>query len=56
MAKKRTFSCETTAGNPVRARWTHLARSGSQLERRIRLSARGFILIIKKVTVIRITR
>ena len=40
MAKKRTFSCGTTAGNP----WT-----GSQLERRIHfiLPARGFCYIIR---------
>ena len=55
-AKKRTFSCGTNAGNSERARWTHLAHSVSQSERTIRLSACGFIRIIKKVTVITITR
>ena len=45
------FSCGTNAGNPERARWAHLACSGSQLERRIRLilHARGFSHIIKTV-------
>ena len=44
MAKKRPFSCGTNAANLERATWTHLARSGSHSERRIRfiLPARGF--------------
>jgi len=36
MAKKRTFSYGTNAGNPERAKWAHLGRPGSQSERRIR--------------------
>ena len=28
----RTFACGTSAGNPERARWPHLARSGGQSE------------------------
>ena len=36
MAKKRTFSYGTNAGNPERAKWAHLGRPGSQSERTIR--------------------
>ena len=32
---KGTFPCGTNAGNPERARWPHLTRSGSQSEHRI---------------------
>ena len=44
MAKKRTFSCGTNAGSPERARWAHLACSGSQSESKNRfiLPAREF--------------
>ena len=52
MAKKRTFSDVTNAGNPERAKWVHLACSGSQSERRIRfiLPARGLSHIKKSIT------
>ena len=51
MAKTITCSCGTKAGNHERARWAHLARTGSQSERRIRfiLPARGFSQIINTV-------
>ena len=51
MAKKRTFSCGTYAGNPEPAKWAHLAGSGSQSERSIRfiLPAHGFNHIIIKI-------
>ena len=44
MTKKRTFSSGTNAGNPERARWAHLACSGSQSEsgNRFILQAREF--------------
>ena len=44
MAKKRTFSCGTNAGNLERARWAHLTYSGSQSEsgNRFILQAREF--------------
>ena len=53
MAKKRTFSDVTNAGNPERAKWVHLACSGSQSERRIRfiLPARGLNHIKKEYNV-----
>ena len=45
--KREFFSCGTNAGNPGRARRTHLARSGSKLEYRFRfIFARGFSYII----------
>ena len=48
MAKKRTFTCGTNAGNPERAKMAHPASSGSQSECRIRimLPARRFSHII----------
>ena len=48
---KKNFSCGTSAGNPKRERWTHLAPSGSQAEHRIRfiLPARSLSLIVKSV-------
>ena len=36
--KKRSCPCGTNAGNPERARWVHLSRSGSQSENRIHFS------------------
>ena len=36
MAKKRTFTCGTNAGNAERAGWAHIARLDSQSECRIR--------------------
>ena len=33
--KKRNFSCRTNAGNPKRAKWTHLSHSSRQSERQI---------------------
>ena len=43
MAKKRTFTCGTNAGNPKWAKWAHLAHLSSQLERKVRfiLPTRG---------------
>ena len=38
LVSKRIFSCGTNAGNPEQAGWAHLARSGSQSERRIRFT------------------
>ena len=38
LISKRIFSCGTNAGNPEQAGWAHLARSGSQSERRIRFT------------------
>ena len=53
MAKKRTliFLRDQNAGNPERARWSHLSLSGSQSEHRIRLilPAREFSLVISFV-------
>ena len=48
MAKKKTFSGGTNAGNPGRKRWAHFDRSGSQLEGRIHFISptRGFSHII----------
>ena len=37
MAKKRTFTCGTNAGNPEWVRWAHVGFLGSQSECRIRL-------------------
>ena len=56
MAKKRTFTCGTNAGNPERVRWAHVACLGSQSECRIRLilPTRRFIHIIE--TLIDLTR
>ena len=48
MAIDKYFICGTNAGNPERARWAHLAHSGSQSECSIRftLADRGFSHII----------
>ena len=37
MAKKRTFTCGSNAGNPKWAKWAHLARLGNQLECKVLL-------------------
>ena len=45
--KSELSPCGTNAGNPELARWSHLARSGSQSECRIlfTLPVRGFYII-----------
>ena len=46
-SKSELSPCGTNAGNPELARWSHLARSGSQSEYRIlfTLPVRGFYII-----------
>ena len=46
-SKSELSPCGTNAGNPELARWSHLARSGSQSECRIlfTLPVRGFYII-----------
>ena len=52
--KKNAIFSRDTAGNPERARKLHLARAGSQSQRRTRfiLPARGASHLIKVITII----
>jgi len=56
MAKKRTSTCVTNAGNPKQVRWAHLGFLGSQSEcwTRLILPTRRFSHIIE--TLIDLTR